>query len=69
MKSKLVKINPADNVAVAVSDIKKGYTEGDITALADDLLELIVETANGKKTKNEINNYRDISIFKDGVIM
>ena len=41
----------------------------DINALADDLFELIVETANGKKTKNEINNYRDISIFKDGVIM
>ena len=35
MKSKLVKINSADNVAVAVSDIKKGYTEGDITALDD----------------------------------
>lgn len=41
----------------------------DVNALADDLLELIIEAANGKKTKNEINNYRDISIFKDGVIM
>ncbi len=35
----------------------------------NDLLTLIVETANGKETKNEINGYREIAIFKDGVIL
>ena len=37
--------------------------------LTKDLLNLIINTAGGQKTKNEINGYRDISIFKDGVIM
>jgi len=37
--------------------------------LTKDLLNLIINTAGGEKTKNEINGYRDISIFKDGVIM
>lgn len=41
----------------------------DIKKLSDSLLDLIVKTASGKKTKNEINGYREISIFKDGVIM
>ncbi len=31
------------------------------------LFHLIIETANGKKTKNEQNGYREIAIFKDGV--
>ncbi len=35
----------------------------------DNLFDLIIETANGRKTKNEINNYREIAIFKDGVIL
>lgn len=34
-----------------------------------DLLELIVDTVNGKSTKNEINSYREIAIFKDGVTL
>ncbi len=29
----------------------------------------ILEIASGKQTKNEINNYREISIFKDGVTL
>lgn len=33
------------------------------------LFDLIVETANGKATKNEIHNYREIAIFKDGVTL
>lgn len=36
---------------------------------ADKLLSLIIETASGKYTKNELNGCRDISIFKDGVIL
>lgn len=35
----------------------------------DDLLNLIIETANGKQAKNEINGYREIAIFKDGVTL
>ncbi len=35
----------------------------------DELLDLIVETANGKQSKNEFNSYREIAIFKDGVTL
>lgn len=35
----------------------------------NELLSLIVETANGKETKNETNGYREIAIFKDGVTL
>lgn len=37
--------------------------------LSEELSSLIINTASGQKTKNEINGYRQISIFKDGVIM
>lgn len=37
--------------------------------MTDELLQLIISVANGQQTQNEINGYRDISIFKDGVIM
>lgn len=36
---------------------------------AKDLFSLIIETANGKETKNEINGYREIAVFKDGVTL
>lgn len=35
----------------------------------DKLIDLIVETANGKPTKNEINDTREIAIFKTGVTL
>ncbi len=35
----------------------------------DDLFSLIVDTANGKETKNEKNGYREIAIYKDGVTL
>lgn len=35
----------------------------------NELFELVTEIANGKKTKNEINGYEEISIFKDGVVL
>ena len=41
----------------------------DAEILTDKFMELIISTASGKKAKNEINSYREISIFKDGVIM
>ena len=34
-----------------------------------DLLEYIIEVANGKQTRNEENGYSEISIFKDGVTL
>ena len=37
--------------------------------LTNELFDYIVEVANGKETKNEINDYREISIFKDGVTL
>lgn len=37
--------------------------------LTDRFLEYIISVANGNETKNEINGYREISIFKDGVTL
>ena len=37
--------------------------------LTDELLEYIIGVAGGEQTKNEINGYREISIFKDGVTL
>ena len=37
--------------------------------IADELLSLVIETANGKLTKNEISASREIAIFKDGVTL
>ena len=37
--------------------------------LTNELLSYVIEVANGKETKNEINDYREISIFKDGVTL
>ena len=40
-----------------------------LNELDESLFELLIETANGKKTKNEINGVKEIAIFKDGVTM
>ena len=37
--------------------------------LTDELLDYIIEVAEGRETRNEINDYREISIFKDGVTL
>ena len=37
--------------------------------LTDEFLSYIIKVASGQETKNEINNYREISIFKDGVTL
>lgn len=37
--------------------------------LSKEFFEYILSVASGKKTKNEINNFREISIFKDGVTL
>lgn len=41
----------------------------DGNTLTDELFDYIIEVASGKETKNEINNYREIAIFKDGVTL
>jgi altronate hydrolase len=43
--------------------------ESDFNTQLEKLIDLIVETANGKPTKNEINNTREIAIFKTGVTL
>lgn len=37
--------------------------------LTEELFEYIIRVASGEKTKNEENNYEEISIFKDGVTL
>ena len=37
--------------------------------LTDEFLNFIIDVASGKETRNEINGYREISIFKDGVTL
>lgn len=37
--------------------------------LTDELFEYVLSVAEGRETRNEINNYREISIFKDGVTL
>jgi len=37
--------------------------------LTDEFLDYVISVASGEETKNEINNYREISIFKDGIVL
>lgn len=37
--------------------------------LLRDFIELVVDTVNGKPTKNEINEFRELAIFKSGVTL
>ncbi|MDR1629121.1 MAG: altronate dehydratase family protein [Oscillospiraceae bacterium] len=41
----------------------------DFARLTRDLWTLVLDTANGRTTKNEENDYREIAIFKDGVTL
>jgi altronate hydrolase len=34
-----------------------------------ELVDLVIDVANGTLAKNEINGYEEISIFKDGVTL
>ncbi len=40
-----------------------------MSELADEFFLFICDIASGKETKSEINGYREISIFKDGVVL
>lgn len=49
---------------------KKHWIDFDAqTGNADELFGLIINTANGEMTKNELSGYREIAIFKDGVTL
>ena len=37
--------------------------------LTKELFDYVVSVASGEETTNEINNYREISIFKDGIVL
>lgn len=37
--------------------------------VTEDFFDYLLRVASGEKTKNEINGYKDISIFRDGVIL
>lgn len=37
--------------------------------LTKDFFDFVMDIVNGRRTKNEINEYREISIFKDGVTL
>ncbi len=37
--------------------------------LLDEFIDYLVEVANGRKTNNELNNFREIAIFKSGVTL
>jgi altronate hydrolase len=50
-------------------DAGKVLSSGDIEAVADELLDLIIATASGQSARNEINNEREIAIWKNGVTL
>lgn len=62
----------------ALAEKKRGWIDfdaspmlqgGERARLADELFDCVMSVASGKQTKNEINGYREISIFKDGIIL
>ncbi len=58
----------ATNTALATK--KSHWIDFDAQADSENnLFDLIVETANGKQSKNELASYREIAIFKDGVTL
>ena len=65
-----VKIASNDNIALKKPHwIDFSAFGSDKNGKADELLSLIREVAGGKETNNEINSFREIAIFKDGVTL
>ena len=53
-------------------DFNAGVVAGGVRTLdeaGEDLLKLVLEVASGKQTKTEEKGFREISIFKDGVVL
>lgn len=54
----------------AIAERKKNWIDFDAQGDNElNLMNLIIETSNGKETKNEQNGYREIAIFKDGATL
>ena len=74
---------PAPTVKIAtntaLATMKKNWIDFNAGVVADgvatldeaaaDLMKLVLEVASGKKTRTEERGYREISIFKDGVVL
>ena len=70
---------PVPTVKVAtnhsLAERKKNWIDFDASPclegnpLTDEFFEYVISVAEGKETRNEINDYREISIFKDGVTL
>lgn len=43
--------------------------ESDFDTQLEKLIDLVVDVANGKRTRNEINGSKEIAIFKTGVTL
>lgn len=54
----------------ALAEKKPGWIDFDAQSGSDEaLLALVLETVNGRETKNERSGYREIAVFKDGVTL
>ena len=59
----------------ALAEKKKGWIDFDASPtisgnpLTDEFFDYIIEVASGKETANEKNGYREISVFKDGIVL
>ncbi len=59
----------------SLAERKKNWIDFDASPMltgidpTEDLIKFVVGVANGEKTRNEINGYEEISIFKDGVTL
>ena len=63
---------PTEKIATNSALYKKKPNWIDFNAMdadAESLWDLLLRTANGKETKNELGGYREIAIFKDGVTL
>ena len=70
---------PVPTVKIAtnhsLAERKKGWIDFDASPcldgnpLTDELFEYVISVAEGKETNNELHDYREISIFKDGVTL
>ena len=66
-----IKVATNNNLAVKKSNWIDFDASGTLDGndLTEEFFDYIIEVANGKETKNEINGYREISIFKSGVTL
>ena len=69
-----VKISTNNNLATKKSNWidfdASPILEGEsMDSLTNSLLSYVIDVASGEKTKNEINGFEEISIFKDGVTL